>query len=121
MNPWGTDFDFDPVNKILLMRFEGRLTEESVRDFYGAIRKNAIATNASAGIWDLSPATEFALSAEFLRSLATFEPAMPDATERPRFIVAPTMVGFGLSRMFEIMGEQKRPLLQVVRSLKTKL
>jgi hypothetical protein len=42
---------------------------------------------------------------------------MGDASRRPRFIVAPATVGFGLSRMFQIVGEPTRPLLSVVRTL----
>jgi hypothetical protein len=42
---------------------------------------------------------------------------MGDATRRPRIIVAPTEVGFGLARMFQIQGEVTRPLLEVMRTL----
>jgi hypothetical protein len=69
------------------------------------------------GIWDLSCVTEFAVSNEFIRQLANQEPAMADATSRPRIIVAPDTVGFGLSRMFQLMGESTRPLLNVVRTM----
>jgi hypothetical protein len=31
-------FEFDPTNKILLLRVEGRLTEELVTEVYQAIR-----------------------------------------------------------------------------------
>ncbi|MGO9576966.1 MAG: hypothetical protein ACLPTQ_21865 [Terriglobales bacterium] len=113
----GFRFEFDPANKILLMRFEGPLTDESLAELYRAIRTYSIATDARAGIWDYSSVTEIAVSAEHIRQLASQEPAMPDATRRPRIIVAPTAVGFGLSRMFQIAGESKRPLLRVVRTL----
>ncbi len=110
-------FEFDPVNKLLLFRYEGRLTDESLAESYRAIRKYSTETDASAGIWDLSSVTEFAVSTEFIRQLANQEPAMSDATRRPRVIVAPDAVGFGLSRMFQLMGEPTRPLLNVVRTL----
>ncbi len=109
-------FEFDPVNRILLVRIEGRLTEELARGLYGAIRKYSVATDARAGIWDFSFVTEVALSAEFIRHLASQEPAMPDATH-PRFMVASTAVAFGLSRMFQILGGSTRPLLKVVHSV----
>lgn len=48
-------------------------------------------------------------------ALAGEEPAMADA--HPRVIVAPTQELFGLSRMFQIAGEEKRPRLTVVRTL----
>jgi hypothetical protein len=110
-------FTFDAVNKILLGRFEGRITDESAAEFYQAIRKYSTATDASAGIWDFSSVTEFAVSCEFVRELARREPAMPNATQRPRFIVATDTFGFGLMRMFQIRGERTRPALKVVRTL----
>ncbi len=110
-------FEFDPVNKLLLFRYEGRLTDESLAESYRATRKYSTETDASAGIWDLSSVTEFAVSTEFIRQLANQEPAMSDATRRPRVIVAPDAVGFGLSRMFQLIGEPTRPLLNVVRTL----
>jgi hypothetical protein len=114
-------FEFDPVNKILLFRFEGRLTDESLAESYRAVRKYSTATDAGAGILDLSLVTEFEVSAEFVRQLANQEPAMADATRRPRVIVASGTVGFGLSRMFQQIGENTRPLLSVVRTLEEAL
>jgi hypothetical protein len=113
----GFRFEFDPGNKILLARFEGRLTDESVEESYRAIRRYSTATDARAGIWDYSSVTEFAMSSALIRQLADEEPAMPNATTRPRIIVVPATAGFGLARMFQIMGEQKRPLLRVVHTL----
>jgi len=110
-------FEFDPVNKLLLFRCEGRLTDESLAESYQAIRKHSSATDARMGIFDLSSVTEFAVSSEFIRQLANQEPAMADATRRPRIIVAPDTVGFGLSRMFQLMGESTRPLLNVVHTM----
>jgi hypothetical protein len=80
------------------------------------MRKQSTATDPRAGIVDLSSVTEVALSAAFLREIAKQEPAMVDAT-RPRIIVAPTAVVFGLARMFQMLGESTRPLLEVVRTL----
>lgn len=110
-------FEFDPANKILLARFEGQLTAELLAEFYRAVRERSTATDASAGIMDLSSVTEYSVSSAFVRQLAKQEPAMPNATTRPRIIVAPATVGFGLARMFQIMGEQTRPLLSVVHTL----
>ena len=109
-------FEFDPVNKILLVRFEGQLTDESLAELYKAFRKYSTTTDPSAGITDLSSVTEVALSSEFIRELAGQEPAMPGPT-RPRFVVANQTVSFGLARMFQIVGGPTRPLLQVVRTL----
>jgi hypothetical protein len=113
----GFRFEFDPVNKILLALFEGRLTDESLAELYEAIRKYSIATDATGGILDLSSVTELTVTSDFVRELASQEPAMADATRRPRFIVAPTTLEFGLSRMFQILGASTRPLLKVVHTL----
>ncbi len=110
-------FEFDPVNRILLLRFEGRLTDESATEIYGGIRKYSTATDARAGIWDMSSVTEFAMSAECVRCLASQAPAMPDATNRPRIIAVTSPSGFGLARMFQILGESTRPLLDVVHTM----
>ncbi len=107
-------FEYDAANKILLGIVEGLLTEESAAAFYGAIRKYGIATDARAGIWDFSSAKENVAS-DTIRRVAKQEPAMP--ANRPCFIIAPDNHLFGLSRMFQLSGEHKRPLLQVVRTL----
>jgi len=113
----GFRFEFDPVNKILRLRVEERLTDELAVEIYSAIRKYATATDASAGIWDMSSVSEFAMSAECVRRLASQEPAMPDAAQRPRIIAVVNPCGFGLARMFQIIGESTRPRLQVVHTL----
>jgi hypothetical protein len=109
-------FELDSANKILLGRVEGRLTNESLAEIYSEIRKYATATDASKGILDLSSVTEFAMSAECVRSLASREPAMPDAT-CPIIVAGMNPTGFGLARMFQIAGEDTQPLLQVVHTL----
>lgn len=110
-------FEFDPVNKILLARFEGQLTNDSATEYHDALGKNWSATNPRAGIWDLSAVTEFALASDFLRSLAMRKPITPGLIDHPRFIIVPESAGFGLMRMFQIAGESARPLLHVVRTV----
>ncbi len=109
-------FEFDPMNKILLVRLEGRLTDELLAEAYETAQKYAVATDASAGIWDTSSVTEFAVSSEILRSLASREPIIADPT-RPRVVVASKTVAFGLFRMFQLTGERTRPLLTVVHTM----
>ena len=109
-------FEFDAENKILLSRFEGRLTDQSAAAFYEALRKYAAASDAILGIVDFSSTIEFAVSSEMIRQLARQKPA-PSAVGRPRVIVAPQTHAFGLFRMFQLEGEHNRPLLQVVRTM----
>jgi hypothetical protein len=112
----GFRFEFEPARKILLCRFEGRLTDKSLGEFYRAGLKHWAATDASAVISDYTSA-EWAVSAEFIRELVNQEPAVAEPTQRPRIVVASSTVGFGLARMFQIVGERKRPRLQVVRTM----
>jgi hypothetical protein len=110
-------FEFDPVNRILLARFEGQLTNESAEQYHDALGKSWRATDARAGIWDLTGVADFAVAAEFLRTLARRKPITPGLTDHPRYIVVPVTAGYGLMRMFQIAGESSRPLLHVVRTL----
>ena len=110
-------FEFDPVHKILLARFEGQLSNESAEAYHDALGTRWRATEARAGIWDLSGVTDFAVASEFLRNLAQRKPISPGLTNHPRFIVVPMTAGYGLMRMFQIAGESARPLLHVVRSV----
>jgi hypothetical protein len=109
----GYQFQFDAKNKILLLRFEGRLTDELAVELYWAVRRCSITTDARAGIWDFSPVIEFEVTPEMIFDLANWEPAMTDATRRPRFIVAPTMLGHGVSRLIEFTTSDRNPLLKI--------
>jgi hypothetical protein len=112
----GFRFEFEPVHKVLLARFEGRLTDKSLGEFYRQGLKHWAATDARAVISDYTSA-DWAVSAEFLRELVNQEPAVTEPAQRPRVVVAPSTVGFGLARMFQIVGDRKRPLLKVVRTM----
>ena len=109
-------FEFDPLNKILLLGVEGRLTEELFSEFYRDGQKHWAAHHAKMSILDYTLVTKVAVSTDFLRRFAHGEPA-GDVSTRPRVIVAPTPLLFGLSRMFQMMGEGTRPLLQTVHTL----
>jgi hypothetical protein len=65
----------------------------------------------------MSAVTRYGVSSEFIRQVARRDPAMPDATRHMRIIVVEDTTGYGLARMFQIVGERQRPKLQVVRSL----
>jgi hypothetical protein len=114
-------FEFDSANRILLVRVEGRLTDELLAECYEAIRERSVATDAHMGIFDLSSVGQFEVSSEFVRQLAKREPAMGDAARRVRIIAVENTTGFGLARMFQIVGERVRPTLQVVRTIEDAL
>ncbi|MFY9681082.1 MAG: hypothetical protein WA416_13780 [Candidatus Sulfotelmatobacter sp.] len=110
-------FELDPGNKVLLVRVSGRLTDELLAEIYRAVRAHSSTIDVRAGIVDFSSVSDWALSSEFLRELAKREPAMADAARRRLILVAPAAVGFGLARMFQMLGESTRPLLEVMRTL----
>jgi hypothetical protein len=113
----GFRFEFDPANRILLLRVEGQLSDELLAECYTQIRKRSVETDAHMAIFDFSSVSGFPVSSNLVRQLAKLEPAMPDATNRTRVIAVENPTGFGLARMFQIVGEETRPKLQVVRTL----
>ena len=110
-------FEFDTDNKVLLCRLHGRVTDESMRRVYGDIRKWSSTVEARAGIFDLSLIESFDVSTAMMLTLAQEEPAMIGGAARPRVMVAPTAESFGMCRMFQMVGEEKRHRLSVVRTL----
>ena len=112
----GLRYEFDPVSKMLLFRFEGPLTDELLEESLQTSQKHWNATDPKMSIVDFSSVTEVALSAEYLRQLANREP-VGNVTELPRVFVAPSTIMYGLSRMFQILAEHTRPRLQVVHTL----
>ena len=109
-------FEFDPKNKLLRVRLEGRITTEAAREHYRAAGHYVVLTRPRASIWDLSGVTSLEVSTDAVASLARSVPALPEP-ERPRIIVAPSAHVFGLARMFQALGEGARPRLKVVRTL----
>jgi hypothetical protein len=114
-------FEIDRGNKILLLRVEGRLTDELLAEIYQLVRTHTRAIDIRAGIIDFSSVKDWAVSSAFLRELAKQEPAMADSARRRLMVVAPATVGFGLARMFQMLGESTRPLLEVVHTLEEAL
>ncbi len=91
--------------------FPSLLDVKSVVEFYEAIRKYSTATNASAVIGDLpslprppSVSVSWPSGNQPWRTPAALALSLP----RPRL---------SLARMFQLWGDSKRPLLQVVRTL----
>jgi len=109
-------FEFAPKDRILRCSFDGLVTDESLLEYYGQVGKYVAHTKSRAGILNLSSVTSFEASLETVRSLARSSPAMVDVS-LPRFIIAPAAHIFGIARMFQVLGEDSRPGLQVLRTL----
>jgi hypothetical protein len=99
--------------KTMLIRVEGKLTDESLVALYQTSRGYPA---ASFCIVDFSAVTHFAVSRGFIRRLANQKAAMAD-TNSLLFIVAPQPYVYGLCRMFQTLGEGKSPLLLIVHTL----
>jgi len=108
-------FDFDPRNRILRCWFEGRVTDQALREFYRAAIDYVALTDPLAGVLDFTAVSLFDVSPKTVRALANLPPAMPDA-ERPRVFIAASLPTFGFLRMFQIQGQHSRPNIHIVRT-----
>ena len=108
-------FDHDAAHGILRLSYIGRISDESIKEAYKATPAVVLKTNPRGMIIDLSEVTTFDVSTQTIHELADYQPTVKDPSV-PRIIVAPTPYLFGMSRMFQILGEHKRPMLQVMGS-----
>ena len=111
----GVRFEFDSANKILMTRLEGELTDELARETDAGMRKHLIERSPHVHIVDCSFVTKFSMSGEWVRQLARRQPAIQGESCR-RFFVVPDSAGFGLARMFQIVGDPHYSIT-IVRSL----
>jgi hypothetical protein len=107
--------DFDAKNNILRVTLEGRLTDEILLDSYTTAAGYVASHPPCRGIVDFSGVTKFEVSSGAMRELAGKAPAFPEANMR--VLVAPRDSSYGMVRMFQILGEKKRPNMHVVRTL----
>ena len=101
-------FEFDSANRILRGRFEGQMDDSSLMAFYEDIVKHVAKTGPRFVIHDLSGVDRVNISVSVIHTLANSQPAVRDPVI-PRFIVAPTPYIFGMSRMFQLVGERRDP------------
>jgi hypothetical protein len=67
------------------------------------------------GIWDFSDVTEFEISNAAIRQAAVTRPII--ASGYMRVIVASHDFMFGMMRMLQLLSEESRPELRVVRTM----
>jgi hypothetical protein len=107
--------DFDSTHRILRARFEGRVTDDELKDVYRFGQEQVARIDPQAGITDFSGVTTVAFSTQTIRDLALSKPIMPDPNRLVVF-VAPAPHLFGIARIFEMEGAERRPNLHVVRT-----
>ncbi len=111
----GLVLEFDPTNSILRGTMNGQLTDAVLLDYYATAARCAQSHSPCRGLWDVSGVTEFEASGHALRQVAGLPPIIP--TGYMRVIVAPRDFLFGMMRMLQILGEESRPELHVVRTM----
>ena len=107
-------FEFDFAHRILLTFLEGEIQGPELETIDQDMRARIVRVQPAAGISDLSGVTNFNVPGEILRAAALHPPPFPPET--PRFIVAPTDVLYGMSRMYELVADRLHGMLQVVRT-----
>jgi uncharacterized protein YggT (Ycf19 family) len=109
-------FEFDSTNRILRVGFEGPVTDQILTEFYAGAGEYVARTLPRGAIIDFSAVTSFVVASSTVFILARSTPVMEDH-KTIRVIVAPGEQVFGISRIFQILGESTRPALRLVRSL----
>lgn len=111
-------FEFAAPQRMFRSRFDGHVSADDVRQFIEFATTFADDRGGSiVGIVDFSDVKNFELSPPDIHELASRPPVIRDR-EALRFIIAPSPFIYGLARMFELLGQETRPNLHVVRSQK---
>jgi len=107
--------EFDAVNGLFRFTAEGRVTDEVLLEGITESRRFLASHPGVRGICDFSRVTEFDVSSEGIRGLARSESgAEADAVV---IIVAPSDLMYGMSRMYSMLTEERRPNRHVVRTM----
>jgi hypothetical protein len=107
--------EFDAKHNILRGTLDGRMTGAILLDFYARTAKYMASHPPCHGILDFSKVTDFEVSSAAIRQVAAAPPAFPAGYMR--VLVIPRDFIYGLARMFQILTEETRPELQVVRTM----
>jgi len=110
----GFVMDFDAKNNILRVTLDGSLTDAILFDGYAAMGKYLAEHASCHSIADFSPVTSADFSSETIRQLAA---APPLPTAALRILVVPLDSIYGMARMFQILGQETRPNLHIVRTM----
>jgi hypothetical protein len=95
------ELQFDSERRIVLLVFHNDLTEASYLAGFSAGLAFLKANPADGVIIDFSEIREFGLSSSFVRMIAD----LPEVTAKPRVVIAPQKVVFGMVRMFQLLRE----------------
>ena len=107
--------DFDAKNNILRGTIEGPMTGAMLLNLYAAAERYMTSHPPCRGIWDFSDVTEFEVSNAAIKKAAARRPII--ASGYMRVIVARQDFLFGMMRMLQLLSEEARPELLVVRTM----
>ena len=105
----------DPEHRVVLVTLGKIVTEMVALAAYSAVERFIATQGPHAGITDLSGVEKLDVSADFVWRLATRPPMIPDGM--PRVVVAPRIDIYGVSRMFQILRDNRNSQLEVVHTL----
>jgi hypothetical protein len=104
----------DERNKIVRTLYVGVTTARDLQKGNSVVKKCLKSHGPCSGITDFSAVTKFNVSGAEMRALARLTPGIP--ANHLKVIVAPKDVTFGMSRMFQMLTDEARPNLRVVRT-----
>lgn len=107
--------EFDAKNNILRGSLKDRVTDAILLESYAEAARFAKSRPPCRAIWDFSEVTDFDVSSHTIRKLVGTPPIV--ARGYMRVVVAPNDFLFGMMRMLQILSEQSRPELHVVRTM----
>jgi hypothetical protein len=107
-------FEFNFEHRILLTVMEGEIEGLEIQTIDQDMRGRIVRMQPVAGISDLTGVTHFNVPGEIMRAAALQPSPFPPETQR--FLVAPTDVLYGMSRMYELVADRPHGKLQVVRT-----
>lgn len=110
------DFAFDAAHGILRSQFSGDLNDKSLMDYYSAVKAHARNLKPKITLLEFTDIGSVSLSTTAISFLADSAPAFPYAAT-PRIIVAPTDLLYGKCRAFQMLAENKRSNLHIVRTV----
>ncbi|HEX4427108.1 MAG TPA: hypothetical protein VH079_17040 [Terriglobales bacterium] len=109
------NMSFDARNNLLRVTLEGEVTDAILADSYATAAKYVAANPPCRGVWDFSKVTQFEVSTDTIRELARTSPII--VSGHMRVVVAPQDHLYGMARMFQILGQETRSDLHVVRTM----
>lgn len=109
-------FQYDLSQEFLLITFDEEISDRDVARAYHRAQLCASKFSIKRGILDGLKVTSFAVTADFVKSLAHRPPMLP--RESDRCIVVGQDFLYGMARMYQMLGGSSRDRLHVVRTLK---